>query len=147
VYVFENRLGIIQDSVIPVPGNPVPQRFQECSTALVVFCRAGMQSAIRLDDQTFLLANKIHDIWPDNFLTPEFETSQSVVGTEVYPEQPFSIRSARPENPGQWLQVHYCFTALPFRPLPFRAELPNGLAQHIRACRGQTQSVAITKYG
>jgi len=91
--LFQHRLDIIQDFVIPKPQDAVAQSFQMLGSGRVLFFLIGMLPAVGFYDELRLETGEVNDVRFDRQLASELEASQSAI-SQATPQQSFGVRCA-----------------------------------------------------
>ncbi len=77
--------GLIKDLVIPETQNLESSRLQPSITHSVFVTAFSMLPTVQFDNNPAFEANKIHDIWAQRLLSPEFETFD-MTSAEIAPQ-------------------------------------------------------------
>lgn len=91
---------------------------QPCGSLTVLILILHMLTAIRLDNQPFLITDKIHNEMTQLFLTTKLQAIKPL-RLEMKPQKPLGIRGVLSQGPGSLDQIDRQFHPPP-SPLPSR---------------------------
>jgi hypothetical protein len=88
--MLNNRVGFVQNGIVPESDNPPPAILQIFSSPGVIFQPLRMLPAVELDDQSPLNARKIDNIEPYRMLPAKF-TICDIPAAQPKPQTAFGI--------------------------------------------------------
>ena len=89
--LVQDALCLVQDFEVPEAKGAKPEGRQSRCSRLICVHLKGMLTSVDFNDQGFVHAQEVDDVWPDRLLAPKLEAVQSAIA-QMPPEPLFGLR-------------------------------------------------------